>query len=94
MCVCEGLLRYALIDYGEVALPYLGESAKSSIIELVRDASDPHTNFTRPHVDLALSPLADECEVTLLLDALRSLLGLSAIPLFVRLFEFFTFHRR
>ena len=35
-------------------------------------------------------PSADDCEFTLLLDALRSLLGITAIPLFLRLLEFVT----
>ena len=61
----------------------------ASFIEIVRLSVDP--NFTRPEIS---GPLADECEVTVVLDALRSLLGAASIPLFFRLFEFFTFHRQ
>ena len=48
-------------------------------------------NVTSPPL---YGPSVDTCQLTVLIDSLRSILGVTAIPLFLRLFELLTFNDR
>jgi hypothetical protein len=48
-------------------------------------------NVTSPSL---YGPSVDTCQLTVLIDSLRSILGVTAIPLFLRLFELLTFNDR
>ena len=64
-------LRFSLVDDGESLFRFFGvdeRRAHESVIELVRDVSDPTGNWSRPLLDptgnLLPRELADDCEVT------------------------------
>ena len=109
MMTCAAFLRVCSSDLDPFHDQHFGdkEHTHTSLVGWLRHHTmeEPYPSGYGPRmrrslheVNASLPPLhglsADECEFTLLIDALRSLLGITAIPLFVRLFELVTFDDR